>query len=136
MQKIIEDAAKAMGKNPLDVQAEIDSVKNAYALDPDTIDQPVEDTTGGLAATGEGLSKREAQLLLVEEMNGLIQQSNRRRLNRFQVEEKHWIEFGGIPPYPAIIAPGFSGRRHLSQAVFMARQRGGYKQLLINAGFK
>lgn len=115
----------------MDRQTVIEDISKVSTLGADE-----ELETGGVIPSGVGLSKREAQLVLVEEMNKLIQTSNRRRLNRFQAEEKHWHMFGGTPPFPAIIAPGFSGRRHISQAVFMARQRGGYKELLSNAGFK
>ncbi len=93
-------------------------------------------TAGYEPPTGAGLNKRQAQLLLIEEMNKLIQTSNKLRLTVFRNQEQAWLEVGGIRPNPAIIAPGFNGRKHLSQAVFMARQRGGYKELLKAAGFK
>lgn len=71
--------------------------------------------------TGEGLTKREAQLLLIEEMNTRIQVRNIINIRRT----------GGRTP----IVPTFKGRKQLNRAVFMARQRGDYRELLAAAGF-
>jgi hypothetical protein len=72
--------------------------------------------------TGEGLTKREAQKLLIEEMNTRIQVRNIINVRRTR---------GHTP----LVAP-FKGLKQLNQAVFMARQRGDYKELIQNAGFK
>jgi hypothetical protein len=71
--------------------------------------------------TGEGLSKRACQVLLIEERNSLIQISNLKRIRMTN----------GYTP----LAPAFTGLRHIQRAVFMARQRGGYDVLLSNAGY-
>lgn len=72
--------------------------------------------------TGDGLTQREAQKLLIEEMNTRIQVRNIVNVRRT----------GGHTP----LIPPFRGLKQLNQAVFMARQRGDYKELIQNAGFK
>lgn len=71
--------------------------------------------------TGEGLTTTEARKLLISEMNTLIQVGNLIRLRKT----------GGRAP----LVRHFKGLKNINEAVFMARQRGGYDELLRNSGF-
>jgi hypothetical protein len=86
--------------------------------------------------TGEGLSKREAQQLLIDEMNGIVNARNQRRLFKYGQQMKKWEDndYRGIMPIQPPIVKGYS-RRRLNQAVAAARGQGILKELLANAGF-
>ena len=84
------------------------------------VDSVLDDIFGEVSSpTGEGLTKRECQKLLIKEMNSVIYSNNLNRLRHGQF----------------YVAAPFKGLRQINQAVFMARQIGGYEELLKNAGF-
>jgi hypothetical protein len=107
---LVEQYVELSGKDREQAQLDIDAVLADYFADVDDSNP-----------TGEGLTKREAQHLLIKEMNARIQNSNIKRVRKT----------GGRTP----LAPAFSGIRQINQAVFMARQRGDYKELLKVAGY-
>lgn len=92
-------------------EEEVESILDEYFPDVDEANP-----------TGEGLSKRDAQKLLIEEMNTRIRVRNIINVRKTR----------GYTP----LIPPLKGLRQLNQAVFMARQRGDYRELLINAGFR
>lgn len=112
--------------------------ENLATLDPDElINEAHVHTDANAVPTGAGLSKRECKKLLVQEMNKLIQKSNGSRLRRSQVELE--LVAQGMrkrKPFPLYLISPFSGLRNINEVVFMARQRGGYEELLENAGFR
>jgi len=71
--------------------------------------------------TGDGLSVSDCRKLLINEMNELIKYGNLKRMRKT----------GGRVP----LVPPFSGLKNINEAVFMARQRGGFSTLLGNCGF-
>lgn len=110
------------------LEKEIDRIGHVSILDPDS-EAP--------EPTGEGLSKRECQNLLIQELNGLINQKNIARLKQYGKLSRQWEEEGfiGSPPKSPIIVKGYS-RRRLNLAVCSARRKGILKTLLGNAGYR
>lgn len=136
---VVEDIAAATGVSAEDVQKALEEVQDIYGE---------EEVAEGLAAlaerevpTGEGLTKREAQHLLVAEMNAGIQRRNQKALRSHKAKVDAWYKNKsegnktGQYPRDPIFIKGFDGIRHLDQAVSMARQRSAYKPLLEAAGF-
>jgi hypothetical protein len=114
-------------------QAVVEYMAGAFKLDVDEIESnldklllehPDEEASGLIRELSEKvlpkyahMGRRDAQKALIEQMNTLIKVSNIRRLERRLPLSKTFT------------------MRHLDSAVFMARQRGGYGELLMAAGF-
>jgi hypothetical protein len=120
----IQEAPTSSLSNSLS-QRESEAEQLALSIDDEWLAEP----------TGEGLSQREARRLLVEEMNGLVNARNQRRLSVYAKRLNKWDRTGkGIPPQQPPIIKGYNMKR-LNQAVCSARRKGIYKELLANAGF-
>lgn len=83
-----------------------------------------------------GLTKKEAQVLLVEEMNKIKRAKNQVQfqINRLMWEAYHKGVKGDRPKDP--VYRGTFTMKNLQRAVFMARQIGGYDDLLVIAGYR
>jgi hypothetical protein len=111
------------------------------SLDPDEIEETEdEEDLPRPIPTGEGLGKQEARTLLIQEMNLLIQKTNntnriryKKRLDEYWEKKTKGLKAGLFPRDPFYYSTYTA--RHINQAVYMARHRGGYEQLLAAAGY-
>lgn len=111
----IEALARTLELSEEEVEARLDQIIQEYGY------EDVQQATEVLAheiPSAEGLSRSEARHLLVDEMNFLVQVANRKRLRL------------GLP----MSAP--LRYRAVERAVFMARQRTGYDEILEAAGYR
>lgn len=132
----------------------IEEIANATSLDPDEVSnalrqieedygpEEVKEALDQIAPipTGEGLTKKEAKKELVRHVNSVAQAKNRLALSRhseaisaWEMKVKNNINPGRYPASPYLL-PTF-GMRHIDKVVFLARQYGGYGDLLKAAGY-
>lgn len=134
----IEAISSAFALDPNDVSDAIDSITDVYG--EGEVSEGIDEIVNLVPPTGEGLSKAEARKLLVSEMDNIIIRKNQRRLRKHRNAVDEWMaavsegrKAGRYPKNP-IFTKGFNMKR-LDQAVFMARQIGGYESLLKVAGY-
>ena len=112
--------------------------------------EPVESTVEYVIPTGEGLTPKEARNALLEAVNAPIKGRNEATLRRYRTEMAEYrqavvhnanLKEGDepvvVPKFPTV---GYIQKtlnsRQIQQAVFIARQRGGYGSLLEAAGYR
>lgn len=129
------------------MQALLDRLRQVEILNPDDIslEEVVE------SVNGEGLTRRQARQVLIDEMNKIKQGRNvaaftsyNNKLNAYITYSKELREFNNgkreekpkcvTVPKDSVYTPIFS-KRGIHEAVNMARHRGGYEELLKNCGF-
>lgn len=131
------------------------NLSNITSLDPDTIEAALDEVAQAegeesvaeglikfaphVIPSAEGLSKKEAKRVLIDEMNYITRQINNRNRNRYKKRlEEYWEkkqagEKAGLIPQDPFYYKTLSAR-HIDQVINMARQRGGYEELLKAAG--
>lgn len=82
------------------------------------------------------LDKKQARTQLIEEMNKIKRAKNQ---VQFQINRLMWEAYNkgvrGTPPHTPVYRATFT-ERNIHRAVFMARQLGGYDDLLVAAGYR
>ena len=78
--------------------------------------------------------RREAKLRLIDKVNEGFQKKNQQAIALYRERRRSWLKgFCAMPSEPWLLKT-FS-RRSLNQAVFTARQKGGFEAELAAAGF-
>lgn len=87
-QQVIDEIAAVTNLDPKDVRIAVESA--AADVGQEEVDQALAELARPVP-TGEGLTRRQAQKLLVEEMNAVAQLVNRSRLNKYnERSNKYW----------------------------------------------
>lgn len=82
----------------------------------------------------QDMTKKEARQELIDQMNKIVYEKNKNALNNYRRQRKLWLNGRAVQPAEPWLLKEYSHRR-LDQAVFTARQKGGYQELLEAAGF-
>jgi hypothetical protein len=131
---VIDQLSEVTTLDPDIISAGLAEVEQEYGADE--VAEALEELSERPIPTGEGLTRKEAKKLLVEEMNAHTQRGNVRRMQEYRVMNSAWFkgELKGPQPTDPIILKGYTMKR-LDQAVFKARQTGLYRDLLKVAGY-
>jgi len=112
-----------------------DAIEAIMASDIEILDPDEVEEDPYVEPTGEGLTQRECRRLLIDEMNGRVNEKNLIRMRKYSRKARKFQATGkGEPPRMPILIKGYS-RKRLNLAVCSARRAGILKELLANAGF-
>lgn len=135
------------------MQNQMTQLEEIKTLDPDKLEELEDYETVAVPWASDpmvneldldSVNQQEARKMLIEAMNKIVQNKNKRRLEMYRQDVADWQEFvlqeendGKNKPFPKnpLLLKTFN-KRQINEAVFRARQYGCFKVLLEKAGFR